>query len=399
VGLFSHKKDNLKESPEDTFPEPLTISGIASSTVGGEGNGINLNSQSHGGTLTTGQTEATLAELDAAIENGSVDLGHIVKARYLSQGESASRILEKARSEYAKRLAPLVTSYCRTWNIVATHYCTYIPAAVLLRKRRYYRRSFLDIEFVYFPEASRTTHPDIEAGLWKARSYYLDLNQCKSFQRRNAITSDIYFLIVNLLSLADAEAMDGYDQKRTEQAISKIDDELRQAKAEISRALTIEARHSYLTGTFIGAVVLGGGVVAIQSLVHTLAHINIDTLGLGAVIAGGIGAVLSVMTRLTANNLKVDPGVGRGLVLLAGSFRPLIGGIFAFAVYVFVQGGLLPIKVTVSGLQATYFFLGVAFLAGFSERFAQDAVTRAGSVIADTSPTEQSPRNSAEEAS
>jgi hypothetical protein len=95
------------------------------------------------------------------------------------------------------------------------------------------------------------------------------------------------------------------------------------------------------------------------------------------------------MSRLTANRLKVDPGAGTALIRLAGGFRPVVGAIFGLALYVFIEASLLPIKLTVTGQKLTYFYLGVAFLAGFSERLAQDAITKAGTVIGSDSSQEE----------
>lgn len=387
--LFRGRKANTQTSSDRTFPEPRMTSTVVGTAPPLEPTAIKTGGPMPEGTTRGGdENQAFLAELDAAITGRKVDLGHIVLARYLSLRKPLLRVTKGADSTYADRFETLQNIYFQSWTIVDRHYCTYIPAAVSLKRSNSEQRQF-EIEFVYLPDATKTTSPEIEAAVWKARSYYLDADQCESV-RHDPIVRDIFVLIAYLLDLADAEAMDGYDRKRTAQALSKVGDELRQIGIEIERALSIEARHYYLAGMFIGIVVLLIGVPAINLITKHFTSVQIDTLGLGTVVAGGVGAVLSVMTRLTANNLRVDPTVGRPLVLVAGGFRPLIGGIFAFAIYIFVRSGLLPIKVTVSGLQATYFFLGIAFLAGFSERLAQDAVTRAGSVMSDTGPLTKS---------
>ena len=321
--------------------------------------------------------KAALAEIDAAIKDHTVDLEHIVLARYLGQQAD-----DPSTEDYISKIGPLKTFYPPSGIVIQQYYCTYIPAAVVLRRIRPERNvTSLVIDDVYLPEASRETDSDVEAGFWEARSCYLNARQCRGPRRRDSIVRDIFSVMINLLTLADAGAISGYDHERATKALPKIREDLRRIKAEIARALLIEARHKYLAGMFGGALVLGLGVIGIVRIVHVYTHVSIDTLGLGVAVAGGVGALLSVMTRLTANNLRVDPDAGPKLVLLAGSFRPVIGAIFAFVVYMFVEGGLIPIKVTATGLSATYFFLGIGFLAGFSERFAQDAVTRAGSVI------------------
>jgi hypothetical protein len=60
-----------------------------------------------------------------------------------------------------------------------------------------------------------------------------------------------------------------------------------------------------------------------------------------------------------------------------GLMRPFIGALFAVALYFFIQGDLVSVFQLPDGEQAQrYFFAGLGFLAGFSERFAQDMVAQ-----------------------
>ena len=381
--MFSKgRRPASQESLDRDFPEPQ-MSSLTTSRERPDG-AVDANFDGHlqaDDRVNGSRDQKLLAELDAAIKDGKVDLRHIVIARSVIPRDYAS-------SDYTDRITAAQTHYYESWIVKDRVFCDYIPAAVALKTTKSGSMR-LEIEFVYLPESAKRTDSGIEAAVWKARTYYLDASECRSRRRFDPIVRNIFFIIANLLNLADNEAVPGQrNPERVEEALSRIDDELKQVETAIGRALGVEARHQYLLGMSVGAVVLVGAVVFIRwILVPDWARtVHLDTLGLGTVIAGGVGAVLSVMTRLTANNLMVDATAGRGLVRLAGSFRPLIGGIFAFAIYAFVKGGLLPIKVTVTGLGEIYFFLSVAFLAGFSERIAQDAVTRAGSTISESGP-------------
>jgi hypothetical protein len=84
---------------------------------------------------------------------------------------------------------------------------------------------------------------------------------------------------------------------------------------------------------------------------------------------------------VTDGKLNLLPNAQTGSLRLVGSFRPLLGGLIAVVVYALLASGLLPIRSPGSGNGSeAYFFLAVAFFAGFSERFAQDtlAVGQAG---------------------
>jgi len=107
----------------------------------------------------------------------------------------------------------------------------------------------------------------------------------------------------------------------------------------------------------------------------------LSTFGIGAV-----GAVVSVMQRITSNSLRPRFYAGSKLLLLMGGFRPIVGAVFAGALALLVLGEILPVEVPPTPddvhTPRLYFFLALAFLAGFSERFAQDMFTAGQRVVA-----------------
>ena len=74
---------------------------------------------------------------------------------------------------------------------------------------------------------------------------------------------------------------------------------------------------------------------------------------------------------------QLDYDVVRPFVQFLGGLRPLIGGAFALAISFAFTGGLLhlPIAATETSGDRRLALLVVSFLAGFSERWAQDTLT------------------------
>lgn len=132
---------------------------------------------------------------------------------------------------------------------------------------------------------------------------------------------------------------------------------------------------SYLLGLFVGFL-LGSGIVAlVWDRGFVVQKLSLDPRWLAAcLLFGAIGASLSVMIRITRRrNLDVDVEQGRFIALLAGVFRPVIGAVLGAVLLILVKGGLVPFP-SPSQAQEVFFYAGLAFLAGFSERWAQDTI-------------------------
>jgi hypothetical protein len=99
--------------------------------------------------------------------------------------------------------------------------------------------------------------------------------------------------------------------------------------------------------------------------------LDVDAAWVVTAGAGMIGAVLSVLQRMTTGSLAVSAEADRRLVWEVGLFRPLVGSILGVVSYVLIGGGLVSLRPPDESSRPL-FFAGIAFLAGFSERFARD---------------------------
>jgi hypothetical protein len=91
------------------------------------------------------------------------------------------------------------------------------------------------------------------------------------------------------------------------------------------------------------------------------------------------------ITELAKITRRIDPAT----LFFVGLFRPWIGIGFALFVCALVQAQWLPISV--SAVNPVYTFSALAFLAGFSERFARDIAGSAGQKMGVQAPAGAAP--------
>ena len=151
--------------------------------------------------------------------------------------------------------------------------------------------------------------------------------------------------------------------------------ELAEVDAYYERAGRNSARIVYFRGMVWGSLALAVaiGIATLMLWAFSALHPgDARTQALFASIGmGAVGAILSVMTRMASekSGFDLDYEVGRKSVRFLGALRPWIGALFAFALYVAMKAGLIVIAPDID--RNLYFWAAVAFLAGFSERYAK----------------------------
>jgi hypothetical protein len=190
----------------------------------------------------------------------------------------------------------------------------------------------------------------------------------------------IFGIVVALLGTLDVPPGDGrrrpFSSNRI--AVESLEAELEQARRYYDRSAQRQAQVEYFAGMVAGLVVLVGALVVMGLIAG--ARLLHEPL-LAAPLAGGAGAVVSVMTRMTRDQLSLNYESGVITIRILGVIRPLLGALFGGALYLLLAGGLLTVAHKPDNpTDLIYFYTGIAFLAGFSERWAQDVVTGKGPV-------------------
>jgi hypothetical protein len=172
--------------------------------------------------------------------------------------------------------------------------------------------------------------------------------------RRKAVIADLEKKVSNALVVAHKEAT--------------------QAEDLCTQAVRRSALMAYFVGMLFGVVVFTvvGSLFGLLLSSASISGFNVQRFET-VFISGAVGAVVSVMSRMSSDESWLEYETGRSYLRLLGMFRPLIGAIFGVALYVGITSGVLQFIKPPSDPNAVFFFFAfVAFLAGFSERWARD---------------------------
>jgi hypothetical protein len=207
------------------------------------------------------------------------------------------------------------------------------------------------------------------------------------------------FSAVNMEKLhRDAEREGGKQlseepSKKFHERVAVIEPRINEAEADFERAAQRYAQSRYGKGMILGIVAVGMicGVMAIAFGAH-----HVPAWYGVAVLAGGVGATVSVLQRMASNKLHLEYDAGRGTLLTLGAVRPLIGAIFGLVLFCAINGGWIP-AIEVSTGDALGFYAVLGFLAGFNERFAQDMLVISASRVSSkaSAANDEDPSNGA----
>jgi hypothetical protein len=157
--------------------------------------------------------------------------------------------------------------------------------------------------------------------------------------------------------------------------IEVINPRLEKARRRFLQDAQRAAQTTYATGMARGVLVLGvlclalGGVLALAGVRAVY--------GVGFA-AGGIGACISVLQRMTSGSLELNFQAAGKMLTLFGALRPLVGGMFGIVTFCILKADLISFLILPDRIgQQLAFVAAFAFLAGFNERFFQDMLASA----------------------
>ena len=282
------------------------------------------------------------------------------RARRSGKPDSAAEALyESIRAAFEARHGQIVRAY----------WCSEVESAVALTERRRLG-GLISPDFGFHRESDWATKnvPDVAAELHRCDELAVRADAVLTGVRQRICLELVVASASHLLSLADERA-GSRDKAKTEAA-------LRQERAQIVKV------ESYYREAANGQaqLVYFGGIATVMVALAAFAALWLSiswATPVAALVAGAIGAVVSVIQRINTGTFELDYDVGGPYAMFLGGLRPLIGGAFGMAITFAFDGGLLhlPIAASASTHDRRLALLVLAFLAGFSERWAQDTLT------------------------
>jgi hypothetical protein len=162
---------------------------------------------------------------------------------------------------------------------------------------------------------------------------------------------------------SDEEPSEGYAKN-----LAVLRPEIANAEERLRIAAQRNAQTFYGRGMLIGAVV----IAVLCAALGIGFYVGDVPAEYGVALPGGaLGALVSVLQRMTSGSLQLDFNAGRRLLALYGAVRPIIGAIFGVVLFAALEGGFLP-ALDLERDERLGFYAALGFVAGFNERFAQD---------------------------
>ncbi len=189
---------------------------------------------------------------------------------------------------------------------------------------------------------------------------------------------EVYRLLLNVI---------GFLQIRESDAARAL---LDHAEAVYHQHIQAKNRLRYLGGMLAGIMALLGFGFLLSSLLNSPGAVIPLSLVPLILLFAGMGSITSVLTRLSSIDLRDQASVW--MIYISGMARPVTGLFFALVIYLVLALRIVDFHLG-AGTEPTppALFLIAAFMSGFSERFAQDILTKLGGTISASEPEKRLP--------
>jgi len=322
----------------------------------------------------------TLPTPDPAAPDRRVTFPDLVRIHYrwryaLRHGSRADdATIEQLDADYHAALACFEDEHGR---LISAYWCAEVESGVALTAGKpdpgWLRRLFsVAPRFHRVSDWATKDEPDIARALHQCDEMAIRAGEVLRGRSRRIAIQLVMTSACHLLSLVDAR---GENPPQAHKAA--VNAELRQlsdVRRSYRESANGDAQLVYFAGMAVGIAALG--------LLYSTAGSILDKEGVhastivGCLVAGALGAVVSVIARVNSGSFSLDADIARGYTLFLGSLRPWIGSIFGLLIYFAVTSNFIQLfKVPPDDTEAFYFFCVLAFGSGFSERWAQDTLT------------------------
>lgn len=332
--------------------------------------------------------ESTYPLYDYAIKQGTVSFSQVAEGHYYQQKKHTTD--ETSRVAIERYYPRLVQAFSTAHGAITNSYfCDNIIAASVLTDKD---------EIHLINPIRKTGTLGIEELFFLCDSLQIEARQHLAGRDRRICMERIYSILTFLLNLMDTEE-DKNSKKtesrtnrgRTTQALALLKEELDRVEQYYKQRAQGNAQIDYFLGMSWGIIALSAVVIGYVFFLSGKPPVFTDDPLLGSLVFGSMGAIVSVLSRMTFGGLDLNYRAGPKHLKLLGSIRPIIGAVFGVAFYILLMAHLIPAITLPSNVQPFYFYASIAFLAGFIERWAQDMLVGTGDRLKTSADKETKP--------
>jgi hypothetical protein len=271
-----------------------------------------------------------------------------------------------ADEEYRRKLAAFTRKH---GEIVDAYWCSHeISGVALTGRRRWTWRGLVphrETESKLHTATDWATRhsQEISSQLYACEAMAIRANEVLLGTSERIVMQLLHSLSARLLAVVDRDSAP--EPAAVAKAVAEGKAQLRSIRSYYDRAGQKAVRIIY-----VGGMLAGLGLVGIALLLLWAAGSS-DAV-LTAVGMGGVGAVVSVLSRMANRDSRFQldhDDVGQKEARRLGAFRPFIGATFGALLYLAVASNLVSISTV--DTKALPSIAVIAFLAGFSERWAK----------------------------
>ncbi|MGH2898534.1 MAG: hypothetical protein ACRDMZ_07655 [Solirubrobacteraceae bacterium] len=263
-------------------------------------------------------------------------------------------------------------------ELITAYWCADVESAVALtagRPSTGWLRRLLSVapKFHRVSDWATRDEPDIARALHDCDELAIRAAEVLRGRSRRITIQLVMTSACHLLSLIDARGENPPQAHKA--AVAAETRALAGLRHDYREAANGDAQLVYFGGMAIGIGLLAWLYIIANSVLQG-EGVEQRTI-IGCLVAGALGAVVSVIARINSGSFALDFDVARGYTLFLGALRPVIGSIFGLLAYFMLTSGFVEVfKLPDAGsIERFYFLCVIGFAAGFSERWAQDTLT------------------------